>query len=423
MLDIVFPQEHTMSIHRKLRALQPWAWYGLALAAAGLVACGGSGGGSGGGGTPTGTLKLAMTDAPACGYDHVYVTVNKIRVHQSAAADGTELLGWRELSISAQRIDLLSLTNGVLQELGSMPLPAGNYQQLRLVLADNPANPTTVNPLANALVLSGSDTEIPLTTPSAQQSGFKLQARFDVQSGQVADMVLDFDACRSIVKAGASGRYNLKPVVAVIPRLTTAIEGYIDPALASGVVVSTRDQDNNVRATVPNFTTGKFTLAYLPENTNYTVVVAGQNLTTAAITNVPVSLSMGVTTLNTAQTPIVPSASAMASVAGVVSFSNALLTDARVSANQTLSTGQVLQVASVGVDPVTAEFTLSLPLAAAVKASYVSGSPLVFTTDSMVAGRYNMTGSATGYTTQSTNPVLDLGVAGSITVKDLVLTP
>ncbi|PUE49167.1 hypothetical protein B9Z47_06620 [Limnohabitans sp. 2KL-1] len=395
------------------------SWGGLGLLTTGLIACGGGGGGA----PSTGTLKLAMTDAPACGYDHVYVTVNKIRVHQSATADGTELLGWSELSIPAQRIDLLSLTNGVLQELGSLPLPAGNYQQVRLVLADNPANPSTANPLANALVLSGSADEVPLSTPSAQQSGFKLKARFDVQSGQVADMVLDFDACRSIVKAGSSGRYNLKPVVAVIPRLTTAIEGYVDPSIAPHVVVSTRDPDNNLRATVPNPITGKFTLAYLPENTHYTVVVAGQNLTTAAVTNVPVSRATGVTVLNTAQTAILPAASAMADVAGVVSNSaNALLTDAQVSARQTLSTGQVLEVASTGVDVTSADYRMSLPLAAAVKAPYVQGAVLNFSTDSMVAGRYNVTGTAAGYTTQSTDPVLNLGLAGSTTVKNLVLT-
>jgi hypothetical protein len=73
-----------------------------------------------------------MTDAPACGYDHVYVTVNKIRVHQSASADGAAA-GWSELSIPVQRNDLLSLNNGVLQDLGS--LPVGTYQQVRLVLA------------------------------------------------------------------------------------------------------------------------------------------------------------------------------------------------------------------------------------------------------------------------------------------------
>lgn len=409
-----------MRTHKPARLFTTLSWTSLGLLTTGLIACGGGGGGS----SSTGTLKLAMTDAPACGYDHVYVTVNKIRVHQSATADGSELLGWSELSIPAQRIDLLSLTNGVLQELGSLPLPAGTYQQVRLVLADNPSSPSTSNPLANALVLSGSTSEVPLSTPSGQQSGFKLKARFDVQSGQVADMVLDFDACRSIVKAGGSGRYNLKPVVAVIPRLTTAIEGYVDPSIAANVVVSTRDPDNNLRATVPNPTTGKFTLAYLPENTNYTVVVAGQNLTTAAITNVPVSLATGVTALNTAQTAILPAASDMASVGGVVTNNaNALLTDAEVSARQTLSTGQVLDVASTGVDAVGADYSLSLPLAAAVKAPFVAGTPLSFSTDSMVAGRYNVTGIATGYTTQSTDPVLNLGVAGSTTQKNLVLTP
>ena len=391
----------------------------MGLVASGLLACGGSGGGT----ASTGTLRLALTDAPACGYEHVYVTVNQIRVHQSASAEDSEP-GWSELSIPSQRVDLLSLTNGVLKELGSLPLPAGTYQQVRLVLADNPGNPSPANPLANALVLTGTTNELALSTPSAQQSGYKLQARFDVQSGQVADMVLDFDACRSIVKAGASGRYNLKPVVSVIKRLTTAIEGYVDPTIAASVLVSTRDPDNQLRSTVPDPTTGKFTLAYLPESTNYTVVVAGQNLTTAAVTNVPVSLAMGVTSLNTALSPILPAASAMATVSGVVSNSTSvLLTDARVSVRQNLSTGQVLDVASTGVDSVFADYSLSLPLAAAVKAAYASGAALTFTTDSMVAGRYNLTATATGYSTQSTSPQLDLGAAGSTTVKNLVLTP
>lgn len=185
----LFSKRYRMSDLHGFRSAKTLCWAGLGLIAAGLAACGGGGGGDS---TPQqGTLKLAMTDAPACGYDHVYVTVSKIRVHQSATAGATDS-GWSELAIPARRIDLLSLTNGVLQELGSLPLPAGKYQQIRLVLADNPSNPTSVNPLANALVLSGSTNEIALTTPGSQQSGFKLKANFNVTGGQVADMVLDF---------------------------------------------------------------------------------------------------------------------------------------------------------------------------------------------------------------------------------------
>ena len=394
-------------------------WIGLGLVAAGLAACGGGGSS----GAQQGTLKLAMTDAPACGYDHVYVTVTKIRVHQSADA-GTNDAGWSELAIAPRRIDLLGLTNGVLQELGSLPLPAGNYQQVRLVLADNPSNPTPSHPLANALVPSGSTSEIALTTPSGQQSGFKLKANFDVTGGQVADMVLDFDACKSVVKAGNSGNYNLKPVVAVIRRLTTEIVGYVDPTLALHTVVSTRDPDNNLRATVPDATTGKFVLAYLPESTNYTVVVAGRNLTTVAVTGVPVSIASGITTLNTSADPIPVVTSASASVTGVVTnTSNTPLTDAAVNAQQVLSAGQRLDVAWTQVDPTDAAYGLSLPLEAPIKASYAVSGPLVFSADTAVAGRYDILGSAPGYTVQSTAPAVTLTTANSVTTRNLVLAP
>ena len=386
-------------------------WLSAGLLTALLAACGG-----GGSSDVSGTLRLAMTDAPACGYEHVYVTVTKIRVHQSASATGTpNEAGWAELAIPPQRIDLLSLTNGVLQELGSLPLPAGNYQQIRLVLSDAA--------MANAVVASGSNTEIALTTPSAQQSGYKLQAHFDVAAGQVVDMVLDFDACKSIVRAGNSGRYNLKPVVSVIKRVTTAIEGYVNPAIAANVVVSTRDPDNQLRATVPNATTGKFTLAYLPENTSYTVVIAGQDLTTAAITGVPVSLATSVTALNTAATAINLPPSASGTVGGLVRDSaNTLLTSATVSARQTLGNGQSVDIAFAGVDPVTALYDLTLPVAAPLRAPYVAGGPLVFSADLAAAGQYGIFGAAPGYTGQSTAPALTL-TGGAVVTKDVVLMP
>lgn len=404
----------------RIKPARTLCWVGLGLMAAGLAACGGGGDG---GSSQQGTLKLAMTDAPACGYDHVYVTVTKIRVHQSANA-GTNDAGWSELTIPPQRIDLLGLTNGVLQELGTLPLPAGNYQQVRLILADNTANPTPANPLANALVLSGSANEVALTTPSGQQSGFKLKANFDITGGQVADMVLDFDACKSIVRAGNSGKYNLKPVVAVIPKLTTEIVGYVDPAMASGVVVSTRDPFNNLRATAPDAVTGKFVLAYLPENTSYTVVVAGKDVTTAAVTNVPVSIAAGTTALNTVATPIPLVPSPSATVSGeVMNASNAPLPEATVNVQQVLGTGQVLDIARRPVDPLNAMYSVSLPLAAPLKAPYAANGQLVFAADVASAGTYDVLASAPGYTTQATAPAVMLTVPGTIAVKDLVLAP
>jgi hypothetical protein len=195
-----------------------------------LAACGG-GSDSGGG---SGTLRLALTDAPACGYDAVNVTIERVRVHQSSVA-GENDAGWTDLIVAPQRrVNLLSLTNGVLEELGQTQLPAGRYTQMRLVLAPNGGT----QPPANSVLPSGG-TETPLTTPSAQQSGLKLNVGIEVGANQIADVVLDFDACKSIVPRGHSGQYNLKPVIAVVPRNNDVgrIEGYVDPSISAGTTV------------------------------------------------------------------------------------------------------------------------------------------------------------------------------------------
>ena len=180
------------------------AWLMASLLAVLVAGCGGGGGGGDGGAAPgPGTLGVSLTDTPACGFDKVFVTVTKVRVHQSSSASDTDA-GWTDITLNpAPKIDLLSLNNGVLFNLGETPLAAGHYTQLRLVL-----DPNTAVGLTNSVVLSGTTTEIALVTPSAVQSGIKLVNEFDVASGQRVDLVLDFDASKSVVKAGASGKYS-----------------------------------------------------------------------------------------------------------------------------------------------------------------------------------------------------------------------
>ena len=205
-------------------------------AAAALAACGGGGGSSDAG---EGTLRVALTDAMSCDYEQVLITVEKVRVHQSAGAADADS-GWSELVISPPRqIDLRTKTNGVLEELGTLPLSAGKYSQIRLVLASNTT--TGTGTMANAVKPKGSALT-PLGTPSGQQSGVKLQAHFDVVAGQMADLLLDFDPCRSVVKAGNSGQYQLKPVVSVVPRIVSGIQGFVDHDLVTG-------QHDGLRAT------------------------------------------------------------------------------------------------------------------------------------------------------------------------------
>jgi hypothetical protein len=358
-----------------------------------LASCGG-GGGIGGTGSPMGTLRVAITDAPSCGYDAVNVSIEKVRVHQSATAADSDA-GWSEIVLSPpMRVDLLSLTNGFLADLGQTSLPAGKYTQLRLVLAPNGSMP----PFANSVLPSGGS-ETALDTPSGQQSGLKLNADITVPADKVLDVVLDFDACKSVVKRGNSGQYNLKPVIAVIPVLFDAglrIVGYVDPAIATrATAVSAQASGVPVKATPPD-PTGKFVLYPVPVGT-YDLVVTSPGHVTAVMTGVPV-ISTAYTYVNSATVPIAPAAAA--SAPGVVTGTLAPAT-ATVRALQTFAGGPTVEVQWAPVDALTGAFQFTLPVEAPGKTAFAPNPmSLSFAPDATAAGKYRLE-AVSGVTTQT----------------------
>jgi hypothetical protein len=391
---------------------------GSVIAAVSLAACGGGGGGSGASPAPTpvstaGTLSVSMTDAPACGFDAVNVTVNKVRVNASGSAGDTDA-GWTDIVLSpAKKINLLNLTNGVLESLGQTSLPAGHYSQMRLILDAN-----TGTGFANSVVPTGG-VETTLGTPSAVQSGIKMVNGFDVAAGQTTSVVLDFDACKSIVTQG-KGRYALKPVVKVVPATSagTGITGYVATSLlAAHVSVSAQQNGVIVGATVPDPATGAFSLTHLAAG-NYDVVITADNSAAGVIGAVPVTAT-GSTALSTATAPLTLATSGTGSIGGTVTLPANATEAAYVAAKQTFAAGPTVTIKYAGADITTGAYTIAnLPLAAPQYASYSATLPLTFAPATTVVpgvAKYRVEASGTGYAAKAID-LVDIATANATKV-------
>lgn len=377
---------------------------GLSLAGVAILlgSCGG-----GGGSTSDGTLRLALTDAPACGFDNVYVTVSKVLVHQSAGAADSDS-GWHGISlVPARRVDLLALTNGVQENLGQTSLPAGKYTQMRLVLAEN-----TGIPYANAVKPTGGS-EVALQTPSGAQTGLKLNVNIDVPAGKIADFVLDFDACKSVVSAGASGRYNLKPVIGVIPLLADGagqrIVGYVASSVAAVTRVSAQKGGVVAKATVPN-ASGVFNLYPVPPG-NYELVVTGSDLVTSVVTGVPVTTTAE-TLVGSSLVRINPATATSRIASGVVSVNGVLAdTSASVRVLQAFTGGPTIEVVGAQVDAMTGAFSFSLPVTAPAKTAYaLAPTSIAFTSDPTAAAKYVLQAAAPAFADKTQS--IDVSAAG-----------
>jgi len=208
-------------------------------------------------------MEISMTDAPA-NYDSVNVTINEVRVNKDgdAETDSTESDeeaeedGWVSIMDQQTKVNLLELTNGNQIILGSQELEAGNYSQIRLILGDD-----------NTVTVDG-ETYV-LQTPSAQQSGLKLNVNAEVEENATYNLLLDFDAARSVDQQG-NGKYSLKPVIrAVNLEETGSIIGTVQPNdFNTNVLVVTGDDTVTSTITADN---GNFQIIGLQEGT-YDVV-------------------------------------------------------------------------------------------------------------------------------------------------------
>lgn len=153
----------------------------------------------------TARVQLKLVDAPG---DYLKVNVEIINIQYNSSEDDG---GWISLGKDDDypiNVDLTELTAGNSLLLADTIIPSGMMQQIRLVLSDK-----------NTLVIENEAGEaeepIHLDTPSAQQSGLKLKLNEELEPGYSYTFILDWDVQKSIVKAGNSGKYNLKPVIRV----------------------------------------------------------------------------------------------------------------------------------------------------------------------------------------------------------------
>ena len=196
-----------------------------------IVACGGGGGGSGdsgGGSGSTGTLSLSLQDASSESYRAVYVTLDRVEVH--LGGDETKNESWRNVlspDKAGKTYNLLDLVNGVREELGIVDLDEGPYTQMRLIIGDTPDDGINIlsrtHPFANYVITQPDLEYHELKVPSGFQTGIKIVHGFDISKDQTTELILDFDAAKSVVKAGNSGNWLLKPTIKVFELVEYAI--------------------------------------------------------------------------------------------------------------------------------------------------------------------------------------------------------
>ncbi|MBC9913716.1 DUF4382 domain-containing protein [Chitinophaga varians] len=222
-------------------------------------------------------MTVYLTDAPA-NYDAVNIDIQDVQVNASNTDNGWQSIHLLRLGI----YNLLNFSNGLDTVLASQDIPAGNISQIRLILGTN-----------NSVVVKG--TSYPLSTPSAQQSGLKLNVHATLTAGIEYRLWLDFDANRSVVTTG-NGGYVLKPVIRTYTQATSgSIKGIALPLLHVSGIYAIQNMDTIAAAKpdpltgtylIPGLSAGAYNVSIVGDGTVKDTLVTNVNVTTGQVTTV-----------------------------------------------------------------------------------------------------------------------------------------
>ena len=220
---------------------------------------------------PAYPYTVRMTDGPGP-YNAVFIDLQGVEI---TGDNGQTVL----LNVHSGIYNLLNFSNGIDTLIATGSLETSDVQQIRLILGTN-----------NSVVVN--NVSYPLSTPSADQSGLKLQVHQTLQAGVMYYVLLDFDANKSIVDQG-NGTYKLKPVIRTIEApISGAIKGKITPVGTLAFVTAT--STTNVTYSSNVTATGDFLLMGLPSGT-YSVTITPV-LPLGPVTRSNITVTTGVTT-------------------------------------------------------------------------------------------------------------------------------
>jgi len=210
----------------------------------------------------TSVLTIRMTDAPG-NFQAVYVDIVGVEVTGSGG-------GTVNLNVNAGIYNLLDFTNGLDTMIAIGSIPSGKVEQIRLILGAN--NSVVVDSVTH-----------PLATPSAQQSGLKLQVHNTFLPGVAYMLLLDFDANQSVVLQG-NGTYSLKPVIRVVDSAVSgSITGLINPPSEICAVTA---ESNGIQYSTYSNSAGSFLLMGIPQGIYTLTITPNPPLLPVVINNV-----------------------------------------------------------------------------------------------------------------------------------------